>query len=125
MANLEDLPPADIYAYYAGRDAAHPEINETAVELLDAKAQAEWREMDRELAAAGFSGITLAKQARFFDQTHWVAQAVRDGRPGTIVVDGGNPVWYASGSGKRALGPDDAYDLHKGRQLLRAFNRQN
>ena len=51
-----------------------------------------------------------------------VATAVRHGVEGTVIVDGAKVEWYPRGSGRRSIGPLEAYWMHKGRKLLAAFN---
>jgi len=121
-ADLADLPPADIYAAYAGWSAEHEEIDETAAEAFTPSQQAAWRTLYAELTDAGYDDPRPVKCASFFGETHWVATARRGEQPGVLVYDGTHAEWQPSGVGSRPLGPTEIYQIHKGRRLLRAFN---
>jgi len=123
-ADLADLPPADIYAAYAGWGAEHEEIDETAAEVFTPEQLAAWRKLHLELAGKGYDDLRPIKCARFFGETHWVAAARRGDQPGVLVHDGTHAEWHPSGVGSRPLGPTEIYQIHKGRKLLRAFNRK-
>jgi hypothetical protein len=121
-ADLADLPPADIYAAYAGWSAEHDEIDETAAEELSPAQDAAWQELRRELSGEGYDEPRPVKCARFFGETHWVATARRGDRPGILIHDGRHVEWHPLGIGSRPLGPTEIYQICKGRKLLRAFN---
>ncbi|MBL9125014.1 MAG: HEAT repeat domain-containing protein [Planctomycetaceae bacterium] len=121
--DLEDLVPADIYALFAGWQAEHAEIHEqAAASLTDSARQAAQRRL-AELAGQGFSQLELAKVGMFFGEVLLVATALRHGLGGTVIVDGPRVEWYPHGEGRRPLGSEEAYWMHKGRKLLAAFNR--
>jgi hypothetical protein len=124
-ADLADLPPADIYAAYAGWSAEHEEIDETAADALSPAQQAAWRELRLQLLRGGFDDLRPVKCARFFGEIHWVATARRGDQPGILVYDGTHAEWHASGVGNRPLGPTEIYQIYKGRKLLRAFNSKD
>jgi hypothetical protein len=121
-ADLADLPPADIYAAYAGYGAEHPEISELAADELPAEQAAAWQTRRDELLAHGYQEVELVTYGRFFDERHFVATARRGGQLGALVDDGQSLEWYPMSGTARSLGPREAYLIHKGRKLLRAFN---
>jgi hypothetical protein len=124
-ADLEDLPPADIHAAYAGWQAEHEEIRETPAEQLDPRAAARFARLAERLAEQGYQEARLVKVGHFFGGDFPVATVSRSGQPGVIVVDGDAIAWFPCGSTQRPLGPDEAYNIFKGRRLLRAFNESS
>jgi hypothetical protein len=117
----------DLYALFAGWRAAHEEISEADVEDQDRPAL---EPIVDALAALGYRGLEPASIGQFFGTRHLVATANRQGRSGTVVVDlaalAESPeaavAWYPRGA-NRHFGPTEAYWMHKGRLMLRAFNR--
>lgn len=124
VADLQDLSPDDIYAVYAGWQAEHESISETPAERLSAVEQASWEQNRAGLTDAGFEDVHLVKLGHFFGDEHWVAQAKREDCPGVLVLDSGEVSWHPIVAGRRSPGPQEVYYLHKGRALLRTFNRE-
>lgn len=125
QADLADLPPADIYAAYAGYGAEHPEISELPADELSAAQKAAWEMRRNELTSQGYDEIELVLFGRFFDEQHFVATARRASQLWALIVDGRNLERYSMSGGARSLGPREAYLIHKGRKLLRAFNARS
>lgn len=123
-ADLADLPPADIYAAYAGWHAEHPEIRETSAGNLPHDVLDRWDDLQCRLIAAGYETPELVKVGRFFEDEVFVASASRGGHAGAVVADRARLEWYPAGHTRRPLGPTEAYYIHKGRKLLRSFNPQ-
>ena len=121
-ADLADLPPADIYAVYAGWCAEHESIAQLSPEQLSSAERSAWQEIECELASQDYEDVQLVKLGRFFDERHFVATARRGEQFGVLVVDGLQAEWHAVGFGARPPGADEFYYLHLGRKLLRAFN---
>jgi hypothetical protein len=122
--DLQDFPPADIYALYAGLDAEHDEIFDTPlVELSDAQDSA-WEQVRDELTAQGYADVELVRWSNFFGEQHAVAKATRDERRGVIVVADDSAEWFGLPASAQGLGPDEVYALYKGRKLLKSFNRK-
>ena len=121
-ADLADLPPADIYAIYAGWCTEHESIAQLSPEELSPAEFAAWQEIACELAAQDYDDVRLVKLGRFFDERHFVATARRGEQFGVLVIDGQQAEWHAIGFGARPPGADEFYYLHLGRKLLRAFN---
>ena len=123
--DLEDLPPDDIYAVYAGWQAEHPDMQEVPADRLAFDQNTAWQHLAEQLAAAGYRDVQLVKLTRFFEALHWVATARRGEVPGVVICDAGRVEWYTIVTpGPRALTATEFYYLHKGRQLLRTFNRE-
>lgn len=122
MCDLQDLPPDDIYAAYAGWFAEHPEVGETTADALSEADLAAWRSLLNEIAESGYQEPELVLRGDFFGRTQWVAKAMRHGLPGVLVVDEKQICWYPLPQARRPPGADVVYCIHKGRELLRAFN---
>ena len=120
--DLQDLPPSDIYAVYAGWSAEHEEMSETDAERLSPEQQQAWHHLQAHLEQLGYTGLHLAKLGHFFSQDVAVAWAKRSGQPGILVIDDGDVLWLPTGGSSRPLGPSEAYDLFKGRKILGTFN---
>jgi len=121
--DLQDFPPGDIYALYAGLDVEHDEIVDVeAADLSDAQ-EAVWEQVRDALGEQGFGEVELMRWSSFFGEQHAVAAAVRDGRRGVIVVADESAQWIVLPTGPRTIGPDEAYAMYKGRKLLASFNR--
>lgn len=121
-ADLSDLPPADIYAAYAGWCAEHEEIKETAAADLPPEALERFQSLAAGLRDLGYVRVQLVKRGEFFGEELWVAAAVRSEVSGVLVLDGREVHWFPSAVSRRPLGPTEAYDIVKGRKLLRVFN---
>lgn len=120
--DLADLPPTDIYAAYAGWYAEHEEISETPADELGPGDRHEAERALAKLDSDEYTDVRLVKVGRFFGDPMYVATAIRSGQPGTVVVEQTRPHWYPQALNNRPPGPDEAYDIHKGRKLLGTFN---
>jgi len=125
MCDLQDLSPDDIYAAYAGWFAEHAEIRQTPAENLSAREHESWQSHVGELEAAGYQQIELVLRGMFFGREQWVAKAERHGLAGVLVVDDGDIAWYPQPQTSRPPGAAEMYYIHKGRELLRAFNPED
>jgi hypothetical protein len=123
-ADLQDLPPSDIYAIYAGWSAEHEELTETEAAALSPEQLADWEQARQRLQQSGFDDVQLAKLGHFFSQDVPVAVARRSGQPGVLVVDNDQVIWLPQRGASRPIGPTEAYYLYKGRKILAAFNRE-
>ena len=125
QADLEDLPPSDIYAAYAGWQAEHEDLRETpAADLPTHERQRAIAQLHAAIDDdSPYASIELDKVGHFFQERIVVARARRGGQPGTLIVDDdGSVSWYSAGSASRPIGPDVAYWIHTGRKLLATFN---
>lgn len=121
-ADLSDLPPADIYAAYAGW---HVEDEAIYDESLDERAATEYRELPRltaSLTDAGYDSIQWTTLAHFLGDRAFAATATRSGTPGIVVCDDQVVEWFPIRTRRNALGPFEALCIYKGRRMLRSFN---
>jgi len=121
-ADLQDLPPADIYAAYAGWQAEHEDIYEQEVAQLSEQARVEVARLERRIHDAGYQSIRPLKLAWFFGERVLIATAERDRQAGVVVADSQHIDWRTMTGSRAPLGPDEAFAIYKGRRLLRAFN---
>lgn len=117
-ADLADLPPADIYAAYAGWGTEHPEIGDRPAEQLDGAELDAWNRRRSQLADMGYIEPRLIKLGRFFGQAYYIASSQWRGSPGTLVDDGQKVDWFSGSGAWRAVGADEAWWIVKGRRLL-------
>jgi hypothetical protein len=118
-ADLADLPPSDIYAAYAGWGTEHEEIREQPADAIDDGQRGAWNHRRDGLIGMGYDDPQLIKVGHFFGQTHFVATSRRRGQAGILVDDGGKIEWFSSTGAARSVGPEEAYYIVKGRNLLR------
>jgi hypothetical protein len=120
--DLQDLPPSDIYALYAGLNAEHAEIFDTPLEDLDDAKVKAWEFVQAALAEQGFAEIELVRWGNFFGEQHAVATAVREGRRGVVIVADEAAEWIGLPTPSRGFDHHEAYAMYKGRKLLKTFN---
>jgi hypothetical protein len=118
-ADLADLAPGDIYAAYAGWATEHEEIREQAAESLDDLDRAQWNERRGALVGMDYKDPQLVKVGQFFGQQHYIAASRHRDQPGILVDDGNKVEWFSSTGAARSVGAEEAYDIVKGRKLLR------
>ncbi|MBL9095154.1 MAG: HEAT repeat domain-containing protein [Planctomycetaceae bacterium] len=123
QVDLQDLPPSDIYALYAGLDSEHADIYETTAEDLSPDQQDAWNGVSGVLKTQGYEELELAIWGHFFGEQFAVASAVHNGRPGVIVIADDHSEWFSLPVASRAFGPREVYAMFKGRKLLKAFNK--
>jgi hypothetical protein len=123
VADLEDLPPDDIYAMYAGWYAEHAEIGERSPEELTEDERTTWREIEAKLQSAGFANVELVMLGMFLGEQEWVATAMHDRNPEMLVAGDRGVARYRLLATPRAPSAVEMYWLHRGRRLLAAFNR--
>lgn len=121
-ADLEDLPPNDIYAAFAGWHAKHEEIYEVAITELDERERIEASRLERRLRDEGYSPIRPLQLTYFLGTRMLVAEAQREDRAGIGLADSQEILWYPASGRPRPIGPHEATCIYKGRKLLRAFN---
>lgn len=120
--DLSDLPPADIYAVYAGWHAEHTEITERPfAELADEEQDTVAQQLES-AAAAEYDDVQPVAVALFLGELHVIATATRDGQSGVLILDAGQLHWFPQPATRRPLGPTEIYWMYKGRKILREFN---
>ncbi len=120
--DLSDLPPSDIYAAYAGWSTEHEEIVETPADALSANDLARFEPVAELLRSEGYDDPRLVLLGMFFGEEHWVALARRGTAVGVVVRDDQQTHWLPIVATLRPPGPTEAYNIVKGRKLLRTFN---
>ena len=121
-ADLADLPPADIYAAYAGWQAEHQEIKEYDVEKLNRSGRTEVARLTRRLHDAGYEEIESRLMGNFFGDKVVTAEARQGELAGIAVVDRQEILFFPARHPRRPLGVREAYCIYKGRKLLKTFN---
>lgn len=126
-ADLQDLPPTDIYAAFAGWHAEHEELYETVLdEQTDPEQQPDVARSTRRLEAAEYTDVRPQLIGMFFGERIHVASATRNGVRGIAIVDPQEIHWrplpVLPTEPSRRLSAEDVYSIYKGRRLLRAFN---
>jgi hypothetical protein len=122
VADLGDLAPDDIYAAFAGWQAAHQEIKEYDVARLSKSEKLEVERLKRRLHDAGYTRIEPQTMGYFFGDKALVALCQREGTGGVAVADFAEIAFFPQRSTRRPLGPAEAYSIYKGRKLLKTFN---
>lgn len=123
QADLQDFPPDDIFALYAGLDAEHPDIFETAPDDLSVEQTDVWERVNEQLGSLGLEDRELVLWGNFFGEQFAVATATREGREGVVVVGDQSTDWIPTAAVGRGVGAREIYAMYKGRKLLKSFNR--
>jgi hypothetical protein len=123
LVDLVDLPPAEIYATYAGWHAVHEEIEEISAGELDNRDGALWQQIAQHLRSQAYESLELILLGRFFGEEHFVAEARKEGRGGVVIYEQGTIHWFPTAPTRRPPGAREVYWRFKGRKLLAALNR--
>ena len=121
-ADLSELTKEDTYAAFAGWQAEHDDIYiveqgnwNSAQRRLSEELEAYLMQDDIKLETPEFIGF-------FFGEHALVSVASKGGAIGVCVTDGLETIWYPTSSRLRPLSTADAWNIYKGRKLLRTFN---
>jgi hypothetical protein len=117
----DDLSVDDFYALFAGYDAEHETIEVTPFTQLPSAEQTMIQTLASELDDA-YADVKPIMLGHFFGEQHIVFAAHHNDSPGALVLDAGEPHWYPAGNPRRPVTAAEAYQIHKGRKLLRTFN---
>jgi hypothetical protein len=120
--DVSHLPPEDIYAIYAGRDAEHGQMSETKAESFSSDQTEQAEAARRDLEEIGYEEVRVLKLGEFFGDTAAVASAQLAGDEGLVISAGDHVQWFPGQAAQPNLGADEVYWLFKGRALLSAFN---
>ena len=115
-----DLPAEDVYAGFAGWHVDHEEIYE--VEIDPANPTPTVTECLGRIERQGYEVLTPSLLGYFLGDQTFVAKAVHDGEPGYVLLEDEEIYWRPQGPTDPQLLAVDAYGVHKGHKLLRAFN---
>lgn len=122
LADFEEIPHSDIYAAFAGWQAEHEEIYEVDLADWDEGLVYEAERLEPILHDAGYEAVQMIRLGFFLGEKALVARATKDGQPCIAVADVHDVFSYRADTGQRAIGPNEAYAIYKGRKLLRTFN---
>ncbi|MCC9599291.1 HEAT repeat domain-containing protein [Stieleria sp. JC731] len=120
--DLADMPIDDIYAIYAGWHAEHPDIFTVPAESQN---EAQIRAMEaflQHLQHLGYEDVKPKLLGLFLDERAGVFSATREGTECLVVTDNLETIDHATAGRNRPLGPEDIFNLFKGRKMLRTFN---
>jgi hypothetical protein len=122
-ADLTELSPEDAYAAFAGWQAEHADIYEIAAEHFTPAHAAATARIARRLEGESFTNITPVALGGFFGEMVLIATARRDGYFGALAAGSDEAAWFPRGpDSPRPIGPLEAWNIWKGRRLLRTFN---
>jgi hypothetical protein len=121
-ADLQDLPPGDIYAAFAGWQAEHEDIYEYDVNELTEQQRVDVAKLERRLRDDHFDALQPTMLGMFLGDRVLVAKATREGHSGIAVTDGYESLWFANRNPERPIRSLEAICIYKGRRLLRSFN---
>lgn len=121
-ADLQDLPPNDIYAAFAGWQAEHEDIYELDANELTEQQRVEVAKLERRLRDDHYDAIQPTMLGMFLGDRVLVAKAAREGHTGIAVTDGHESLWFANRNPERPIRSLEAICIYKGRRLLRSFN---
>lgn len=123
-ADMTGLSVEDLYAAFAGWLAEHREIAEVTADELNAEQLSAVEEIVAALTQQGCVDVTPVKLGYFFGEWPLVVTGRYQDAVGIAVAGREGIEWFAPDPGQRhPLGPDDAYNIWKGRRLLAAFNQ--
>jgi len=121
-ADFTDLPVDDIYAAFAGWHAEHEEILQFDADRLPPAHRPAAEALQERLVAEQYEAADIQRYGLFFGQLVLIATAVHNGTFGAVIVDDACSYWCPQAEGKRSLTAEDAYNIYKGRKLLKSFN---
>lgn len=121
-ADVAELPTDDIFAIYAGWHAEHPDIFTVPADQFNAAQRRLVEPLTEHLDRAGFEDLRPQLLGFFLDEHAAVFRAVRDGTECVVVTDGLETMEQTVAGRLRPLGPEDLFNLYKGRKMLRTFN---
>ena len=121
-ADVADLPLTDIYAAFAGWHADHPDIFAIPATQWNAAQRRVAEPLIRHLQREGLEQIEPLLLGFLLDEQAVVVRAVRDGTEELAVTDGLENVELATAGRLRPLTAEDAWNIYKGRKILRTFN---
>jgi hypothetical protein len=124
---LGPLPLDDVYAVFAGWQATHEEIAELSVDQAESGFPGLVQRLVSRLSSEQLEGLDMHSVSpvfvgRMLGETALVAEGIRDGRHGSLVVDRDQVMWLDLDSGQAPGRNELAWSLYKGRRLLGAFN---
>ena len=125
--DLGDRPVADIYAAFAGWQTEHEEIYEVAAAQLHHTDRQITNELRQRVDAADYDQFKVVLLGSFFGDKILVAEARKTSDDGDLPVDGSliidaHDIHWFPRRNSRSIDAEMAYNIYKGKRLLRAFN---
>lgn len=120
--DLNDLPPKDLYAAFAGWQVEHPDIKQTDPESQDPMAQADREKLLSYAATLEFTDINIQFMGLFFGERILVGTASKGDQVGALAFSMLEYAWFPTGNRERPIDPNLAFSILKGRRFLRSFN---
>ena len=121
-ADLTTLDVNDMYAAFAGWQAEHDDIYEVAREHWNPAQQRAVSDFEIQLEKDGFESIRPEFLGFFLGEHALIAGCSKDGTEGAGVTDGLETIWFPSGNVAQPMTNLDAWNIYKGRKILRTFN---
>lgn len=115
--DLADLPPTDIYALYAGRQAARAAQGESDVQSFSETQQEQAVRAEHELTERGYEDVRVVKLAEIGGELAAIAAAHSTGGSGVVALHEGKAAWFPRRNSTRPLGTDEVYWITLGRHL--------
>lgn len=125
--NLVPLPIADIYAAFAGWQCLHDEINELTIDQADRQHPGLVPRLLSRLASEALDGLPMNEVepvfvGEFMGEPVLVAEGIRHGKHGSLLVDRDEVTWFDPDSGQAPGRNELAWAIYKGRRVMAAFN---
>jgi hypothetical protein len=125
--NLAPMPVADIYAAFAGWQSVHEEIIELTVDQAERLHPGLVQRLMSRLSSEALDGLPMNEVepvfvGEFMGEGVLVAEGIRHGKHGTLLVDREDVMWFDPDTGQAPGRNELAWFVYKGRRLLAAFN---
>lgn len=122
VSDLNDLPPNDMYAAFAGWQGTHQDIYDIPYEQRDASFEAEREKLEERAESLGCKELEWEAVGVFFGERILYGKAVRQGQPGSLAISMFDHSWYPELNSPRPVDPQLAFCILKGRRFLKSFN---
>lgn len=121
-ADMAELPIDDIYAAFAGWQAEHEDIFEVPEPAWNPAQTRRAESLVRYLEHEGCEAVRPRLLGIFLDEEGVAADVEKEGKTAVAATDGLETVLYVTENRLRPLTPVDAWNILKGRKMLRQFN---
>lgn len=121
-ADVTDLDLDDLYAIYAGWHAEHPDIFAVPAKHWNAAQKRMVAPLVTHLQREGYENVQAELLCFLLDEHAIACQAVQDDKTCVVITDGLETIVQSTAGSPRPLSCQDAWNLYKGRKMLRTFN---
>ena len=121
-ADITELSTDDAFAAFAGWQAEHEDIYVVAQMNWNESQRSAVSEFSRDLESKGYDSIGPEFLGFFLGEHALAAKASRGDTSGVCITDGLETVWFPTEKRMRPLTTADAWNIYKGRKILRTFN---